>query len=64
MPAPVVADAYRRVQKALSTPEVRAYQLAQGGLPPSLTLEQSRDFLASELEKHGKLVKRTGATVD
>ncbi|CAN7724772.1 tripartite tricarboxylate transporter substrate-binding protein [Variovorax sp. LjRoot84] len=64
MPAPVVADAYRRVQKTLSTPEVRAYQLAQGGLPPSLTLEQSRDFLASELEKHGKLVKRTGATVD
>ncbi|MDR6860209.1 tripartite tricarboxylate transporter substrate-binding protein [Variovorax guangxiensis] len=64
MPAPVVADTYRRVQKALSTPEVRTYQQAQGSLPPTLTLEQSRDFLTSELDKHGKLVKRTGATVD
>jgi tripartite-type tricarboxylate transporter receptor subunit TctC len=65
MPAPVVADVYRRIKETMAHKEVQDSFLAQGfTLSAPTTPEQTRRFFVTELEKHKKLVKRSGAVAD
>jgi tripartite-type tricarboxylate transporter receptor subunit TctC len=64
MPAPVVADAYRRIKETMASKEVQDSFLAQGFTLTTTTPEQTRPFFETELEKHKKLVKRSGAVAD
>ncbi|WP_436317335.1 Bug family tripartite tricarboxylate transporter substrate binding protein [Variovorax sp. LjRoot84] len=64
MPAPVVADAYRRIKETMSHKEVVDSFLAQGFTLSMTTPEQTPPFFETELEKHKKLVKRSGAIAD
>lgn len=64
MPAPVVADTYRRIQETMASKEVHDSFQAQGFTLTSTTPEQTRPFFEAELEKHKKLVKRSGAVAD
>lgn len=64
MPALVVADAYRRIRETMAHKEVQASFLAQGFTLTTITPEQIRPFFETELEKHKKLVKRSGAVAD
>jgi len=64
MPAPVVADAYKRIKQTMAHKEVVDSFLAQGFTLTTTTPEQTRPFFVTELEKHKKLVKRSGAVAD
>ena len=64
MPAPVVADAYKRIKETMAHKEVVDSFLAQGFTLTMTTPEQTRPFFETELEKHKKLVKRSGAVAD
>lgn len=64
MPAPVVADAFRRIKETMAPKEVQDSFLAQGFTLTMTTPEQTRPFFETELEKHKKLVKRSGAVAD
>lgn len=64
MTAPVVADAYRRIKDTMAHKEVQDSFLAQGFTLTTTTPEQTRPFFVTELEKHKKLVKRSGAVAD
>ncbi|SDZ70722.1 Tripartite-type tricarboxylate transporter, receptor component TctC [Variovorax sp. YR266] len=60
----VVASTYQRLKEALATKEVQDSFVVQGFTSMTTTPEQTQPFLISELEKHGKLVKRSGATAE
>lgn len=64
MPAALVAEAFRRIKETMAPKEVQDNFLAQGFTLTMSTPEQTRPFFEAELEKHGKLVKRSGAVVD
>ena len=64
MPAPVVADAYKRIKETMAHKEVVDSFVAQGFTLTMTTPEQTRAFFETELEKHKKLVKRSGAVAD
>lgn len=64
MPAPVVADAFRRIKETMASKEVQDSFAAQGFTLTATTPEQTRPFFETELEKHKKLVKRSGAVAD
>lgn len=64
MPAPVIADAYRRIKETMAHKEVQDRFLAQGFTLTTTTPEQTLPFFVTELEKHKKLVKRSGAVAD
>ncbi|TFZ02969.1 tripartite tricarboxylate transporter substrate binding protein [Ramlibacter henchirensis] len=64
MPAPLVADAFRRIKETMAHKEVQDSFQAQGLTLTATTPEQTRPFFESELEKHKKLVKRSGAVAD
>jgi tripartite-type tricarboxylate transporter receptor subunit TctC len=64
MPAPVVADAYKKIKTALDQKDVHDALVAQGMNVTGMTPEQFAPYLKAELDKHGKLVKKSGATAD
>ncbi len=64
MPAPVVADAYRRIKETVANKEIQDSFLAQGFTLTATPPEQTHPFFETELEKHRKLVKRSGAVAD
>lgn len=64
MPAPVVADAFKRIKEAMADKEVHDSFLAQGFTLTTTPPEKTRPFFQTELEKHRKLVKRSGAVAD
>ena len=64
MPSNVVNDTYNKLKAALESKEVQDALQSQGMTVVGNTPAQFGPFLVSELEKHGRLVKRSGATVD
>ncbi|MDR6860197.1 tripartite tricarboxylate transporter substrate binding protein [Variovorax guangxiensis] len=64
LPPAVIASTYQKLKEALATKEIHDSFAAQGFTSMTTTPEQTQPFLISELEKHGKLVKRSGATAD
>ena len=64
MPSNVVNDTYNKLKAALESKEVQDALQSQGMTAVGNTPAQFGPFLVSELEKHGRLVKRSGATVD
>ncbi|RST47915.1 Bug family tripartite tricarboxylate transporter substrate binding protein [Variovorax sp. MHTC-1] len=60
----LVASTYQKLKEAMATKEIHDSFVAQGFTPMTTTPEQTLPLLVSELEKHGKLVKRSGATAD
>ena len=64
MPGNVVNDTYSKLKAVLATKEVQDAIHLQGMEIVGNTPAQFGPLLASELEKHGRLVKRSGATAD
>ena len=64
MPSNVVNDTYNKLKLVLATKEVQQAIHLQGMEIVGNTPEQFGPLLVSELEKHGRLVKRSGATAD
>ena len=64
MPSNVVNDIYNKLKVALATKEVQDAIHLQGMEIVGNTPAQFAPLLVSELEKHGRLVKRSGATAN
>ena len=63
-PAPVVAKLNASILKALADPEVKAKMAEQGAEPYGEKPEQFAQFIQSETEKWGKIVKQSGASIE
>jgi len=63
-PDDVVAYLNRKVNAILQSPEMSKALKERGGQPLVYQPAAGRDFVASEVEKWGKAVKRSGASVD
>ena len=64
MPSNVVNDTYHKLKLVLATKEVQEAIHLQGMEIVGNTPAQFSPLLVSELEKHGRLVKRSGATAN
>ena len=64
VPAPIVAKRYSEIKAALASPEVKDWLAAQDFKVVADTPDATLPFFQSELVKHSKLVKESGATVD
>ena len=64
LPANVTQDTYAKMRKVLGEKEVQDAMAAQGIAPMNLDPAQSVGFFKADLEKHAKLVKQSGATLD
>jgi tripartite-type tricarboxylate transporter receptor subunit TctC len=64
VPAPIVAKRYSEIKVALASPEVKDWLAAQDFKVVADTPDATLPFFQSELVKHSKLVKESGATVD
>ena len=64
MPKPVVDADYAAVQTALASPEAQTALSAQGLTILNTGPDQAPAFFQSEMTKHQKLVKQSGATLD
>ncbi|MFD0667205.1 tripartite tricarboxylate transporter substrate binding protein [Ramlibacter sp. MAHUQ-53] len=64
LPARVVQDTYANLRKAMAEPVVQEAMAAQGISLVDIAPAQAPAFFRSELDKHAKLVKRSGATLD
>lgn len=64
LPAPVVAQRYNEINAALAAPEVREWLKAQDFTLVASAPAQTPPFFQSELFKHTRLVKQSGATVE
>lgn len=63
-PKPIVAKLNAEIARVLSTPEMIERLNHEGSVAAGGTPEQFRAFLASEIEKWGRVVKASGARVD
>jgi tripartite-type tricarboxylate transporter receptor subunit TctC len=63
-PKEVVAKLSAEIRKALELPEVKERFAAQGFAAAGSTPEQYAAFISAEVDKWGKVVKVSGATVD
>ena len=63
-PPAIIARLNAETVKILALPEVRATLLAQAALPVGSTPEQFRAYIAEEIDRWGKVIKMTGATLD
>lgn len=63
-PAPIVAKLSEAIIKVSAMPETKAYFLAQGVEPMSMTSPEFAGFIKSEVTKWGKAAKIAGAKVD
>ena len=63
-PPAIIARLNAETVKILALPEVRATLLAQAALPVGSTPEQFRAYIAEEIDRWGKVIKLTGATLE
>ncbi|MDM9559324.1 Bug family tripartite tricarboxylate transporter substrate binding protein [Bordetella petrii] len=63
-PGDVVAYLNQKVNAILESPEMARALAERGGQPLIYAPEEGRRFVANEVEKWGKAVKRSGASVD
>ena len=63
-PPAIIARLNAETVKILALPEVRATLLAQAALPVGNTPEQFRAYIAEEIDRWGKVIKMTGATLE
>ena len=63
-PPAIIARLNAETVKILALPEVRAMLLAQAALPVGSTPEQFRAYIAEEIDRWGKVIKLTGATLE
>ena len=63
-PKPIVAKLNAEIARVLSAPEMIERLNHEGSVAAGGTPEQFRAFLASEIEKWGRVVKASGARVD
>lgn len=64
LPKPVVDGSYAAIKTALASPEGAKAMAAQGLTVLDIGPDAAPAFFASELAKHQKLVKQSGATLD
>ena len=64
LPRPIINRLNAELKAALALPEVREAMAAQGVMIIASSPESATQFFASELDKHAKLVKSSGAKVD
>jgi tripartite-type tricarboxylate transporter receptor subunit TctC len=63
-PAPIVARLNEATRRALADPELQAALVSRGAEAAPGSSEDLRRFVASEVERWGQAVKRSGAKVD
>ena len=63
-PPAIIARLNAETVKILALPEVRATLLAQAALPVGNTPDQFRAYIAEEIDRWGKVIKLTGATLE
>ena len=63
-PAPIVNKMQAALVKAMKTPEVKARFAAIGAEPLGLDPKQTRDYLAQETDRWGKLIKARNIRLD
>ena len=63
-PRPIVNQLSKEIARVLSLPEVKERMLSLSALPKPSTPEELDAFIASEVEKLGKIVRLSGARVD
>jgi tripartite-type tricarboxylate transporter receptor subunit TctC len=63
-PPAIIARLNAETTKILALPEVRATLLAQAALPVGSTPDQFRSYIAEEIDRWGKVIKLTGATLE
>lgn len=63
-PPAVIARLHQETTRILASPEVRATLNAQAALPVGSSPEQFRSYIAEEIERWGKVIKATGATLE
>ncbi len=63
-PPAIIARLNAETLRILALPDVRATLNAQAALPAGGTPEQFRTYIASEIDRWGKVIKATGATLD
>jgi tripartite-type tricarboxylate transporter receptor subunit TctC len=63
-PPAIVAKLNAEINKALATPSVREYFIAQGAEPTPMSTTEFGSFMKSEIAKWTKAVKDSGAKVD
>ena len=63
-PPAIIARLHQETVKILALPDVRATLLAQAALPVGSTPEQFRTYIAEEIDRWGKVIKMTGATLE
>ena len=64
LPKPVLDRLHAAVRTALSTPEVQQVFTTQGITAVGSAVDPASTFLQAELDKHTRLVKTSGATLD
>ena len=64
LPRPVLERLYGATRAALATPEVQEVFTAQGLVAVGSTPESATQFFRAELDKHARLVKKSGATLE
>jgi tripartite-type tricarboxylate transporter receptor subunit TctC len=64
LPKPAVESSHAAVQAALALPEAKASMAAQGLTILDIGPDAAPAFFESELAKHQKLVRQSGATID
>jgi len=64
LPKPLVDGYAAAMAKAMASPEAQAAVAGQGLMPMALGPDAAPAFFQSELAKHQKLVKQSGATLD
>ena len=64
LPKPAVESSHVAVQAALASPEAKASMAAQGLTILDIGPDAAPAFFESELAKHQKLVRQSGATID
>ena len=64
LPANVVQETYANMRKVMADKGVQDLMAAQGIVPVDIGPQQAAPFFHAEMDKHAKLVKKSGATLD
>ena len=60
----VIEKVNAAIRKVLSDPELQQQLVARGAQAAPTSPQEFRSFVASEVERWGRVVKRSGASVD